>query len=156
MNKSFHPDLRIIQLGPEWQQAARALILAGMEEHWGVLDPTQNPDLDDIEASFSGGIFLLALRDTELVGTGGMLHEREGVMRIVRMSVACQLRREGIGGSVLQALLSHARQVRCRQVVCETTQTWTDAVGFYLKHGFAITHRGNGDVHFAKDLGNAV
>ena len=30
------------------QDAAKALILSGMKEHWGFIDPTKNPDLDDI------------------------------------------------------------------------------------------------------------
>lgn len=152
MDDSASHDLRIIRFAPQWQQAARMLILDGLKEHWGVLDPTKNSDIEDIEASFAAGIFLLALRGTQLVAAGGLLPERDGVMRVVRMSVTRQQRKQGIGGLILQALLKHAEQLGCRDVVCETTQTWQDAIQFYLTHGFTVTHQSDGNIHFTLRL----
>ncbi len=138
---------------PEDQAAAKALILAGLVEHFGYLDPTRNPDLDDIAATYAGGTFLLAWRGDEIVGTGALVHEREGVARIVRMSVDAPVRRRGIGTQVLQALCEHARAAGYRQIVLETTSTWHEVVAFYRRNGFRLVGSWDGDTHFAMDLG---
>lgn len=79
--------------------------------------------------------------------------EGADAMRLSRMSVVKSHRRMGIASGLLAAILQHARDKGCRQVVCETTDTWADAIGFYLHHGFAITGRRDGDVHFFLPLG---
>ncbi len=138
---------------PEDQAAAKALILAGLVEHFGYLDPTKNPDLDDIAATYAGGTFLLAWRGDEIVGTGALVHEREGVARIVRMSVDAPVRRRGIGTQVLQALCEHARAAGYRQIVLETTSTWREVVAFYRRNGFRLVGSWEDDTHFVMDLG---
>jgi len=133
---------------PADQPAARSLVLAGLAEHWGTLDPTLNPDLEDIAASFADGVFLTAWLDGRLVGTGGLLPAGEGCMQVVRMSVAAALRRKGIARRILAALLEAARQSGCRRVILETTETWAEVIAFYLSCGFRITHHQDGDVYF--------
>jgi GNAT superfamily N-acetyltransferase len=130
------------------QRQARALILAGLVEHWGALDLSLNLDLDDIAASYAGGDFLVAVNDGELVGTGALIQEGDGMGRIVRMSVARSHRRCGVGSRILNALLDRARARGYHRIVLETTETWDDAIGFYTRHGFRITHYANGDAHF--------
>ncbi|MCZ7673141.1 MAG: hypothetical protein M5U34_41515 [Chloroflexi bacterium] len=46
---------------PTDQAAAKALILAGLAEHWGTLDLSLNSDLNDIQASYvdNGGVFIV-------------------------------------------------------------------------------------------------
>ena len=61
-------DLSIQQFTPADQPAAKALILQGLEEHWGALDLSLNPDLNDIAASYAAGVFLCAWLDGELAG----------------------------------------------------------------------------------------
>jgi hypothetical protein len=41
-------DLTIVPLRPQDQADVKRLILAGLTEHWGQLDPTKNPDLNNI------------------------------------------------------------------------------------------------------------
>jgi hypothetical protein len=55
------------------QEAARQLILTGLGEHFGWIDESCNPDLDDILVNFTrpGHLFVVAEEDGELVGTGG-------------------------------------------------------------------------------------
>ncbi|MFC1463713.1 MAG: GNAT family N-acetyltransferase [Candidatus Brachytrichaceae bacterium NZ_4S206] len=145
-------DLIIEHFTPADQSAAQALILAGLEERWGALDPSLNSDLNDIAASYATGVFLVARLAGRLVGTGALLPEGKGVGRIVRMSVARAHRRRGIGARILQVLLDEARARGYHTIVLETTETWDDAIAFYLRYGFRIVARRHGDVHFAMAL----
>lgn len=129
------------------QPAAKALILAGLVERWGWLDPSANPDLDDIAASYADGVFLVGYEGMRLVATGALLPEGKMTGRIVRMSVDMRERRRGYGRSLLHALLEKAQELGYTQVVLETTATWADAIQFYEANGFHRTHEADGDVH---------
>ncbi len=141
---------------PTDQTAAQELILSGLAERWGHLDPAKNPDLDDIATAYAAGTFLLAWDGDEIVGTGALIHEAEGMARIVRMSVAAARRRQGIGSLILRHLLAAARAAGYRQVTLETTSTWHDAIAFYERHGFRQIGAWDGDTHFVLDLGEGV
>jgi GNAT superfamily N-acetyltransferase len=134
------------------QQQAKALVQAGLGEHWGWIDETLNPDLNDIEASYAGGVFLVGEVDEVIVATGAYLPVDDDTAQIVRMSVRKDMRRAGLGRFVLRALLEHARAARFRRAVLETTETWHEVTAFYLANGFSITQRANGEVWFARML----
>ena len=148
--QTFEISLR--NFGPEDQTAVRELILAGLVERWGWLDPQRNPDLEDIAGSYDGAVFLVAYLEGRLVGTGALVPRSEDEAEIARMSVASDLRRQGVGGRILAELLHRARALGFRRVVLETTATWRDAVDFYLKHGFRVTHEKEGDMYFVLEL----
>lgn len=137
---------------PANQAAVKELILAGLVEHWGFLDAEKNPDLDDIAASYAEATFLVAWLNNQIVGTGALVMRLDGVGEIVRMSVAWNLRRQGIGRSILQALLDQARALGFRQVILETTAAWQEVVEFYQRNGFLVTHHQDGDIYFMKDI----
>jgi GNAT superfamily N-acetyltransferase len=146
--------VRIRHLRPEDQAAARELVLAGLKERWGSLDLAKNPDLDDIASEYAGATFLVAERGPggAPVGTGALVHESEGVARIVRMSVAASERLRGVGSRILDGLLESARAAGYRLVVLETTETWVDAIAFYERRGFREVGRRDGEVHMALDV----
>jgi len=139
----FHPDD---------QAAVKQLILAGLVEHWGFLDPTKNPDLENITVSYAGTTFLVARLGSDIVGTGALVAHQAGTAEIVRMSVAQQHRRSGIGQRILDALIAQARAQGFHQVILETTATWQEVIEFYLRCGFRITHYLDGDVYFLLEL----
>lgn len=147
--------MRIRPFRPDDQPAAKALILAGLAEHWGRLDPTLNPDLDDIAASYADAVFLVAELDGQIVGTGVLVAETAVVGRIVRMSVARAQRRRGIARQLLAALIAAAQAKQYTQLVLETTATWDDAIGFYRAAGFSSLGVWEGDHHFVLKLGAA-
>jgi putative acetyltransferase len=137
----------------EDQAAARALILAGLAEHWGTLDPTLNPDLDDIAATYAAGVVYVAVTpDGAIVGTGALRPVDATTGEIVRMSVAREARRQGVGRRILGALLDEARARGMTRAILETTATWEGARAFYRSAGFEITHYADGDVYFEKML----
>ncbi|MCP4417133.1 MAG: GNAT family N-acetyltransferase, partial [Chloroflexi bacterium] len=136
---------------PQDQSATKQLILAGLVEHWGELDPSLNPDLNDIARSYREQTFLLAVQGETIVGCGALVKEGENG-RIVRMSVSQNQRRLGIGRLLLKELQIAAQQRRFPKIVLETTQTWQDAITFYQAHGFQIVGHRNGDTHFEKSI----
>jgi GNAT superfamily N-acetyltransferase len=139
---------------PSDQAATKQLILAGLADHWGTLDPTLNPDLNDIVHSYQGETFLLAVLDEEIIGCGALISEKgmAGYGRIVRMSVNKENRRQGIGQLLLHHLHLAAQQRNFSKIVLETTQTWADVVAFYQANGFQIIGNRNGDTHFEKNV----
>ena len=131
------------------QAPAQELILAGLREHWGdAFDPAQNPDLDDIAATYAAGVFLIAFSGVRLVGTGALIPENQTVARILRMSVAADLRRQGLGSQLLQALCDQARERGYSEIILETTSTWEGVKAFYLDFGFSVVGEWGGDTHF--------
>ncbi len=148
-----HPTgIRIEPLRLEDQPAARALILSGLAERWGWLDESKNPDLNDIAVTYADGVFLIARRGDEVVGTGAFRPLDGDTVEVVRMSVRKDLRRRGIGRAILTALCHQALRRGYRKVILETTATWHDAIAFYQAFGFRITYQKDGDVYFALDL----
>ena len=137
---------------PEYQDEVKRLILSGLKDHWGELDPAKNPDLNDIGSTYANASFLTAWMDGRLVGTGALIPRDGNVAEIVRMSVAGDMRRQGIGRLVLQTLCRQAREAGYQRVILETTETWFEVIAFYESYGFLITHRHEGDVYFALDL----
>jgi ribosomal protein S18 acetylase RimI-like enzyme len=120
------------------QQAARQLILQGLGAHFGFIDETLNPDLNDIMANYVnvGHSFLVAYSGSNLVGTGALITEAEGVGRIVRVSTHRDYRRRGIGRAIVTRLLNQARERGYRRVLVSTNTDWYDAIGLYQRLGF--------------------
>ena len=146
------PPLSLRPFRPNDQCAVKALILAGLKEHWGTLDPSLNPDLDDIATTYADATFLLACQGSRIVGTGVLKPRDTDAGEIVRMSVAADCRRRGIGRRILDALIADARDRGYARIILETTQTWAGAIAFYQNAGFEITHHQDGDVYFVMEL----
>ena len=149
---------RIRSFAPGDQSVARALILEGLREHWGRLDPSLNPDLEDISASYvaPGHVFIIAEIGQALAGTGALIMDRD-IGQIVRLSVSPQWRQRGIGRALVAALLEAARTHGLAHVWMETNDDWHDAIGLYQHCGFQEYDRREGCVFMAVDLaGNLV
>jgi ribosomal protein S18 acetylase RimI-like enzyme len=139
---------------PADQTATRRLVLNGLGDHFGQIDETMNPDLDDIETHYltPGHRFVLAERDGTLVGAGALIEETPDTGRLVRMSVDSAHRGQGIGRTLVTHLVAEARARGYHRVVIETNDDWWDAIGLYRACGFIEFDRHSGDVHMALDL----
>lgn len=127
------------------QHEARTLILAGLAERWGELDESLNPDLDDMMSYYGDGHTVLVRSDAGVVvGTGTLMPRDASVAEIVRMSVAQETRRTGVGARIVEELIAVAREWQIERVVLETNTDWTSAVRFYLNCGFSITRTEDG------------
>ncbi len=133
------------------QAAARRLIQAGLGKHFGWIDETRNPDLDDIAGNYveQGHAFFVAEIGGELVGTAALVAESDESGRIVRMSVSKAHRRRGIGRALVTHVLDVARRKGFRRIRVETNNGWEDAIGLYRDCGFCDDHCDETGVHLA-------
>lgn len=125
---------------PRDQAAARALIITGLGEHFGHVDESLNPDLDDIGANYAGAELVVAEKDGRLVGTGFLKHIDDQTGEVVRMSVAPDARRTGVGRMILDELVRRAWHRGYATVTLSTLASW-DAAAFYRACGFSERQR---------------
>lgn len=132
----------------------RELVLAGLGDHFGTIDETMNPDLDDIAAAYlaHGHLVVVAESDGQIVGTGTLVTETRWTGRIVRMSVAKRVRGRGIGKQLVRHLLDAARARGFQRVQVETTQEWEDAIALYRACGFQTEGFRDGDIHLVLEF----
>ncbi len=135
---------------------ARRLVLEGLGEHFGVIDQSLNPDLDDIQQSFIAAehAFFVAEYNGEIVGTVGLLFE-SGRARIVRMSVVKNHRKEGIATQLLERCIKTVKDRGLSEIVAFTEHHWSDAVGFYVGFGFEQCGSDHVDIHLRLSLDGA-
>lgn len=144
-------SLTIRNFQPEDQERVRRLILEGLGEHFGHIDPALNPDLDDIETSYiqAGHYFAVAESAGQIVGSGALVSEASEAGRIVRVSVAPAYRRAGIGRLLVEHLLRAAEKRQFEQVLVETNLDWYDAIRLYQRCGFNEYARDDESVYLA-------
>ena len=147
-------SLVLRQFAPKDARAMRQLVLAGLGDHFGVIDETMNPDLDDITGVYhdAGSYVVIAEDRGEIVGCGILIAENPETGRLVRMSVRSDQRGKGLGKRLVRSLLEEARARGQQHVVCETTEDWEDAKALYRSCGFTEIGQWGGDAHFSIDL----
>ncbi len=123
---------------PQDQPFARQIILDGLGGHFGFIDESLNPDLDDIWHSYvvPGNIFIVVELSGELVGTGALIREGVSNGRLVRMSVRKSQQRQGIGRALVQRLVQKAKEQGYKRLLVETNNDWYDAISLYQQCGF--------------------
>jgi ribosomal protein S18 acetylase RimI-like enzyme len=149
------PQLLIRPFEARDQENARKLILEGLGEHFGFIDETLNPDVDDIITHYiaPGHVFLVVQNGHGLIGTGALLIKGEGVGQIVRISVHRDYRRKGIGKTIVEHLVKIARQRGLQRLLVETNNDWYHAIGLYKRLGFVEYRRSATGVRMALKLG---
>lgn len=134
------------------EPAVRQLIEAALMEHWGKVEAAAHPDLAQLFDHYAQSIFLVAEAGDRIIGCGALVAEADGGGRIVRMVVAPEWRRHGLGGRLLHSLLDAARALGYQTVQQETPAHWQDAVRFYQSHGFTLVKEQAGSAHFSLAL----
>ena len=130
---------------PEDEEAVRTLVLAGLEQRFGVLIDGLNPDLDDLETHYieQGASIIVVEWYRKIIGCGMLIKEdgSDEVARIVRVSVAREMQGQGLGKVISQRLLEIAKQRGFEQVLVETNSDWYSALKLYMGLGFVETKR---------------
>lgn len=150
MNKQ---KVRIRPFTPTDQAATRQLILEGLGRHFGFIDETMNPDLDDIWQHYliPGNIFVVVEIEGRVIGSGALIEEGVGIGRLVRMSVSTSYQRRGIGRRLVQHLIQKASE-RGYQHLLVSTNYGYDAIGLYQSCGFCLYDRDEENVYFQQKL----
>ena len=132
--------------------AVRQLIVDGLTERWGTYDASLNPDIESFPTAYADSTTLVALRLGQVAGTGTLKPSHDGRAEIVRMSVAKNSRRTGIGSLILSQLMNIARERGVCEVTLETSSSWASAIEFYIASGFRKSHESGGDTYFVSSL----
>ena len=141
-------EVTVLPAHPDEYAAVKALIIQGLTQRWGKYDTSFNPDLEHFADLYQQAVVLVAKSDDVIIGCGVLMKEADSVGRIVRMTVRADRQRTGVGRKILAALLAAAKTADYREVVLETTSTWTSAVDFYSACGFVPSKLESGDQHF--------
>lgn len=149
-----YKEMKIQQITEAFQGEARAVILKGLEERFGFIDPSYNPDLKDILSSYSleKTMFFVCVYNNTVISTGAVSYEAPGVGRIERMSVLKEYRRGGVAKIMLHHLESWAQQQGYEKVVLETNKGWMSAIEFYKKQQYEFYLAEGERIHFSKCL----
>ena len=116
-------------------------------------EPGPKPTADDI------AVFLVARRDGEPVGCGGLRAIDDEHGEIKRMYVAPDARGTGVSTAILRALEAAARERGWTRLVLETGIEQPDAMRFYEREGYTPIPRFGHYVHseisrcYGKSLG---
>jgi ribosomal protein S18 acetylase RimI-like enzyme len=134
---------------PSDQTAARRLILEGLGEHFGAVDETRNPDIDDIAANYigCGHLFLVAEDAPGLVGTAALVFEDSATAQVVRVSVAPRLRRRGLAQALVMRLIEAGRARGLARLWMETNDDWEPAIRLYRACGFTEYDHRDGNIY---------
>ena len=147
-------EMQILQITEVFEEEARKLILSGLEERFGFIDPTYNPDLKSILHSYSqkGAIFLIGIYNHHVICTGAISYEKPEVGRVERMSVLKDYRRIGAAKIMMCRLESWAKQEGYHHLVLETNSDWHSAIEFYKNRQYDLYLVKGECSHFSKNL----
>lgn len=111
----------------------RAWLVAG-----GLLEPPDEAQLSDPEGAIlaAGGAIFVALLGDEVVGTCAIAPHGDGVVELLKLTVAPAARGQGLGRRLVEACLTHARQAGKRRVVLVSNSRLQSAVRLYQTLGF--------------------
>ncbi|AIY05671.1 putative N-acetyltransferase [Planococcus sp. PAMC 21323] len=146
--------IHIQQITQMYEAEARKLILKGLEERFGFIDATCNPDLESILHSYSQEktIFLIGVYRGEVNCTGAITYETAEVGRVERVSVVRKYRRTGLAKKMMDSLETWAKRQDYRQLVLETNNDWYSAIKFYENRHYNLYLNDGSCSHFEKIL----
>lgn len=147
-------NLIITEVNDKTVEPAKSLVINGLSEYFDHYDESMNPDLKDILASYAPikNIFLVALINNIVIGTGALIKESNSVGRIVRMSIDKEHRRIGVATKILDKLNEIAIEKGYEKIVLETTKTWYGAINFYINNGYIKEREDGENIHFIKNV----
>lgn len=96
-------------------------------------------DMDTIQQTYldNGGIFLIMLDDSQLIGTGAIRKIQNDTCELKRLWLLTSYHGKGLGYRMLQKLFSFARQRGYRRIWLQTDAVYQSrALNFYKRIGF--------------------
>ena len=96
-------------------------------------------DMDTIQQNYldNGGIFLIMLDDSQLIGTGAIRKIQNDICELKRLWLLTSYHGKGLGYRIIQELFSFARQRGYRRIWLQTDAIHQSlALNFYKRIGF--------------------
>jgi putative acetyltransferase len=95
-------------------------------------------DVDNFQQVYieDRGLFLVALDDNELIGTGALKKLEDNIAELKQVWLLEEYRGQKIGYQIVTQLLSFARTKGYSHVRLRTSQKQQRAIGFYTRIGF--------------------
>ena len=132
------------QYRPKDRQAFIDLNRDWIEEYFVALEESDREQLEELEASIldKGGRIIVALLDDRVVGTGAILPpphdpgDGRKWLEIVKMAARKDLRGQGIGRAVMDALIAEGRSMEADAIWLETNANLKAAIRLYERSGF--------------------
>ena len=95
-----------------------------------VLNDPQGMVLDN------GGFIWMAEAEGKIVGSAGLMKEKEGEYELVKMGVEKSYRGNGISKLLIEQCLAKAKEVGAKKVSLYSNHQLQTAIGLYEKYGF--------------------
>lgn len=135
-------QLQIETITKKTQYMAKQVILEGLYEHFGFIDPTLNTDIHDpypffIEKDLP---FYVGYFNQLIVCTGGLLELNKTTGQMVRISVLKDFRKMGFAQQMIAALEEQGRLKGYKKIMIETNEAWNAAISLYKKLGYEASH----------------
>jgi ribosomal protein S18 acetylase RimI-like enzyme len=135
------PSFRIVGYEPRHRAAFRELNLAWIREYFAVEDRDRQ-ELDDPERHIlapGGAIFIAeapAPDGPQVLGACALLAEPDGAFELAKMAVAAAARGRGVGRTLGEAAVAHARSRGAPRVDLLSNTALGPAIGLYRALGF--------------------
>ena len=137
-------DLSALVIAPEPFDAAsvQSLVFAAKDELDRRYGPATDPtSLHAEDFAPTRGAFLVARLEGHLAGGVGVRSVADGIAEIKRLWVRPDLRRTGIGASLMTRAVADARALGARLVMLETGPLQPEAVALYVSQGWRRVDR---------------
>lgn len=115
-------------------------------------DPVLDADLSDPETHYRH--ILLIKVDDAVVGSAALTDPRRGAATVKRMYLRPELRGQGWGRRLLDAVTDLAAQDGCERVELDTNDRQPDACRLYERAGFTLLRKRGSTRYYAKELAN--
>jgi putative acetyltransferase len=108
---------------------------------------SKDEDLADIPTHYQsgGGLFLIARHQLNRVGAIALRPIGDNICELKRFYVLPEFQRQGIGTSLLEQLIDHAKTRPCTAIRLDTTRKSASAISLFRKYGFVEIERYNTD-----------
>lgn len=130
-------EIRIIPYRREHHAAFKDLNLEWLD-HYHLTESHDLMILNDPQGTVinGGGFIWMAEVDGAIVGSAGLMKEKEGEYELVKMAVTEKYRGNGISKLLLEKCLTKAKELGARKVSLYSNHQLQTAISLYEKYGF--------------------
>ena len=136
--------IEVIPFEPRFQDSVLSLAGDILCREYGVLENLSGEtDLADIASAYAppDSLFLLALDNGLMIGTGGVLYLSGSDCELRRLYVEADRRREGVASTLVGELLDFIRERNYKRILLEVSPEMNDTIKGYGRYGFAPDDR---------------